>query len=98
MTNPIVMLSLTISFWLLLTIGAWWQGGSWFPFTVLAPLALIGIALLINKIVPGWGNALVSVLHVVLWIVLIIACIVDWMRSRKKQAVQSKKTSDDKAI
>ncbi len=84
MTNPVVMFCLVASFWVLMSIGLWWQEKSWFPFTVMAPLLLLGVAVLIDKIAPGWGTRGVSVIHIVLWGMLSFITIGDTVRSRKK--------------
>lgn len=85
MTDPYTMLTISVTFWVVLSIGGWWQGRSWFPFTLMAPIVLIGIGVLVNKFLLGWGNAGVTVLHVALWGVLLYVVVSDIVRRKGEQ-------------
>jgi len=85
MTGLYTMLVITITFWLVLSVGGWWQKKSWFPFTVIMPIALIVLALAVNKFFPGWGNAAVIFLHVILWLLLVYVFVTDVLTIKNKK-------------
>ena len=81
--NPTVMVLLVASFWIASSFSLWWQERSWFPFTVVAPLILLSLAMITDKFMPGLGTTAIALLHVALWGVYGYVKVDDMMRSKK---------------
>jgi len=77
MISTSTMLAVTLTFWITLSVGAWWHGRSWFPFTVVTPGFLIIVGKFCDNLSPSVGTTSLLILHAVLWIVLVWVVIVD---------------------
>jgi len=77
MADPYISIPVAIGFWSCASIDLCVRRRSWFPFTILAPALLLGVAACIDHFAYRWGTVFIVSVHALLLGLLIYFILTD---------------------